>query len=70
MTNDLRTRVREPVVSAPKRCWFHRWRDAGWDGFMTLVEECEKCHWQRVFSGVMSEFYICPPGTYERKDAS
>lgn len=51
-------------MSAQKKCWVHRWREDGWDGFMTLIDECEKCHWQRAFDGALNVTYICPPGTY------
>lgn len=52
-------------MSKSKKCWFHRWRDIGVAGVITLVEECEKCHWQRAFNGYLCEDFIVPPGTYE-----
>ena len=51
-------------ANRPKKCFFHRWRRAGWGGIATLIDECEKCHWQRAFNGFLDEGFIYPPGTY------
>lgn len=49
----------------PKKCLLlHRWRDAGWDGLATLIDECVKCHWQRAFNGFLNAMFLLPPGTY------
>ena len=57
-------------MRTPGKCrLFHRWREIGWDGWATLLDECEKCRWQRAWHGFLNEAYIYPPGTYKQEGA-
>lgn len=50
-----------------RKCFFfHNWEDLGMAGPLSLISECTKCGWQKVFNGALNEEYIYPPNTYRK----